>query len=177
MPGIVVFILFSAVLVQAQIASDIGRWQSEAERGDATAQFWLGAAYEGGKGVTHDFAQARRWLAESAKQDNADAANLLGQMHENAEGVPLDYAQAAKFYRAACQHRPDYGGATQGCNNLGLLYLAGRGVKQSNVEAYMFFKVSHTPENLAIAKACMSANEVSEAERRAMQWIHTHPDR
>jgi len=175
---IVGFILVSSVLAQSQTATDVARWQGEAERGNANAQFWVGAAYESGHGVSKDFAQAHEWLAKSAKQGNADAQNLLGQMYEDAEGVEQNFSKAAQWYRAACEHRPDYGGAGQGCNNLGLLYLDGRGVEQNLVEAYKYFKLSSNAEvNLAATRSRMSTDEIAEAERKAMQWIETHPER
>ncbi|MFL6439455.1 MAG: tetratricopeptide repeat protein [Terriglobales bacterium] len=149
----------------------VARWKSEAERGDASAQFWLGVAYERGKGVEQDFAQALRWSAESAKQGNADAQNMLGQMYEDAEGVSRDYIQAAKWCRAACENRPDYGGAGQGCNNLGLLYLDGNGVRRNRVEAYKYFKLSGSAVNLDIVKRTMTPDEVAEAEDRTEQWV------
>jgi uncharacterized protein len=167
-------VLLASALAQAQTPSDVARWNDEAERGDARAQFWLGAAYERGRGIEQDFRQALKWLVESAKQDNADAENLLGQMYEGAEGVPQDYRQAAKWYRAACEHRPDYGGAGQGCNNLGLLYLDGNGVKRN--EAYKYFRLANSGVNLDAAKRRMTEGEIADAERRTEQWIEAHPD-
>jgi len=169
-------VLLLSMLAQPQATSDVARWKNEASRGDAKAQFWLGVAYEGGKGIEQNFAEAFRWLAESAKQGNADAENLLGQMYENAEGVPRDYRQAAKWYRAACEHRPDYGGAGQGCNNLGLLYLDGRGVKRNGVEAYKYFRLSNSEVNLDAVRSSLTSDEIAEAERRAERWTEAHPD-
>ena len=169
-------VLLASALTHAQTSSDVARWNDEAERGDASAQFWLGAAYERGKGIEQDFGQALKWLAESAKQGNADAENVLGQMYEDAEGVPQDYRQAAKWYRAACEHRPDYGGAGQGCNNLGLLYLDGKGLKRNSVEAYKYFRLANSEVNLDAVKLRMTEGEIADAERLTEQWIEAHPD-
>jgi TPR repeat protein len=168
-------ILLASAFAQAQTPSDVERWNDEAERGDARAQFWLGVAYERGKGTEQDF-EAFKWLLESAKQGNAEAQNVLGQMYQDAEGVPQDYRQAAKWYRAACEQRPDYGGAGQGCNNLGLLYLDGNGVKRNSVKAYMYFRIANSGVNLDAAKLRMTEGEIAEAERRAVQWTEAHPD-
>jgi uncharacterized protein len=176
MSKVLPFILLVSAFVQPQTASDVARWRSDAERGNADAQKWLGVAYESGKGVPRDFSQALRWLRKSAKQGDADAQNLLGQMYEDAEGVPRDYVQAAKWYGAACEHRPDYGGAGQGCNNLGLLYLDGKGVARSRTEAYKFFRLSHSAFNLDIVKRAMTADEVAEAERQTELWLEAHPE-
>ncbi|MGA9304989.1 MAG: tetratricopeptide repeat protein [Candidatus Sulfotelmatobacter sp.] len=169
-------VLLASALAQAQASSDIARSNDEAERGDARAQFWLGAAYERGKGIEQDFGQALKWLMESAKRGSADAQNLLGQMYEDAEGVPQDYRQAAKWYRAACEHRPDYGGAGQGCNNLGLLYLDGKGVKRNSVEAYKYFRLANNGVNLGTAKRRMTKVGIVDAKQRTERWIEAHPD-
>ncbi len=169
-------VLLASALAQAQTPSDVARWSDEAERGDARAQFWLGVAYERGRGIEQDFGQALKWLVDSAKQGSADAETVLGQMYEEAEGVPQNYRQAAKWYRAACEHRPDYGGAGQGCNNLGLLYLDGNGVKRNSVEAYKYFRLANSEVNLRLVKRRMTEGEIADAERRTEQWIEAHPD-
>ncbi len=64
--------LLAAAFAEAQTNSDVTRWVYEAERGDARAQFLLGAAYESGIGVGQNFSDALRWLTKSANQGNAD---------------------------------------------------------------------------------------------------------
>ena len=167
--------LLTVTVAAAQTQSDVHRWLYEAEHGDARAQFWLGASYERGAGVGQNFAEALRWLAQSATQGNADAQNLLGQMYEEGEGVLLNYAQAAMWYGAACEHRPDYGGAGQGCNNLGLLYLEAQGLAENNVEAYKYFKLGGSTENLAVVMSKMTQAEVAEAEQETEQWFSRIP--
>src|SRR5262249_1834481 len=172
----VALILWFALTSSAQIMSPLARWLDKAKQGDADAQFWLGVDYESGRGIRQDFAQAIKWLLKSAKQGNADALNQLGTMYENAEGLPRDYVKAAVLYRAACEHRPDYGGAGQGCNNLGLLYLDGNGVRRDMIEAYKYFKVAGGERNLNFAKSRMTETQIAQAERQTEQWIEAHPD-
>ena len=160
----------------AQTASPLTVWLDKAVEGDASAQFWLGAAYERGDGIKQDFAQAIKWLLKSARQGNVDAKNLLGQMYEDAEGFPRDYVKAAGWYRAACEQRPDRGGAGQGCINLGLLCLDGNGVKRNMVEAYKYFKIGGSSANLNIAKSRMTAVQITEAEYQTELWFESHPD-
>jgi len=176
MSRIFVLVLLVSALAHAQTVPDVARLKAGAERGDDNSQFWLGVAYEDGRGIEQNFAEAFRWLAESAKQGNADAQNVLGRMYENAEGVPRDYRRAARWYRAACEHRPDYGGAGQGCNNLGLLYLDGRGVRRNDVEAYKYFRLCNCEVNLDAVSRRLTSDEIAEAERRAEEWIEAHPD-
>jgi hypothetical protein len=173
----VVALIFCIVLTSlAQTMSPLAIYLEKAEQGDAGAQFWLGVAYESGRGVKQDFAQAIKWLQKSAKQGNPDADFLLGQMYEDAEGFSRDYVKASEWYRVACEHRPDHGGAGQGCNNLGLLYLDGNGVKRNIIEAYKYFKIAGTAANLDVAKSRMTADEIDHAERQTEQWIEAHPD-
>jgi Sel1 repeat len=175
MSKILSLVLLASTLARTQTPADVARWKNEAEHGNAVSQLWLGVAYESGKGVQQDFKEALRWLAKSAQQGNADAQNLMGQMFEDGEGVPIDFVQAAKWYRTACENRPDRGGARQGCNHLGLLYLDGHGVKQSRVEAYKYFKLCSCSSNLANVKSDMTPAEMAEAERQTEKWIKAHP--
>jgi TPR repeat protein len=160
----------------AQTADDVQRWLHEAEAGKAAAGFWLGHSYEGGKGLEQDSKKAMEWFSWSAFHGNADAQNALGQIFENGEVVQTDYAQAAYWYWRACENRPDYGGAGQGCNNLGLLYLDGHGVPQDNVEAYKYFKIAGNSSALMYVTRGMTKTEVTDAEGRLKQWRLTHPE-
>jgi TPR repeat protein len=177
MVRIVAWVLFASLFTQAQTTTDIARWKVEAERGEPKAQFWLGASYLRGTGVERDYEQSLAWLTKSAKQGNADALNLLGQMYENGEGVRQDYSQAAKWYRVACERRPDYGGAGQGCNNLANLYVLGSGVEKDKVQAYKYFKLARNTSTLATLKPCMTDAEIAKAENETARWIEAHPDR
>jgi len=174
--ALVLVAVFFATVAQAQSPDDVARWTVEAYGGDAVAQSWLGAAYESGRGTVQDFGKAQEWLERAAQQGDADAMFLLGQMHEDGEGVPEDYVQAANWYRKACEQRPDYGGAGNGCNSLGLLYLNGLGVKKNALEAYKYFLVSRSPVNLKWAKIRLTKDEIAQAEHEAQRWFELHPD-
>ena len=86
-------------------------------------------------------------------------------MYEHGEGVPQNYVLAAQWYRKAAEHVPDFGGAGQGRNNLGLLYMDGLGVPKDYVQAYMWFSLTNFETNLSSAKAQMTPAQVLEAER------------
>jgi TPR repeat protein len=100
--------------------------RSAAKQGNAGAQMFLGASYEQGWTGRKNFKQALKWFRKAATQGNADAENALGQMYEDGEGVKQNYELAAQWYRKAAEHVPDFGGAGQGRNNLGLLYAGSR---------------------------------------------------
>jgi hypothetical protein len=96
-------------------------------------------------------------------------------MYEDGEGVRQDYTEAAKWYRMAAEHVSDFGGAGQGRNNLGLLYLNGNGVPKDFVQAYMWFHLTGRQTNLPYAKAQMTPSQIAEAERMATAWKHSPP--
>ena len=145
------------------------------EDGAVNAQFWLGLMYENGRGVKRNRQQALTWFLRAAKQGNPDAQVSRGQAYEDGDGVPQDYVQAAEWYRKAAEHVPDYGGAGQGRNDLGLLYLDGLGVPQDYVEAYKWFALAGVTQNMDEAAKRMTQDQVAEAQRRAKAWAKDHP--
>jgi len=168
----------------AESLSNGERWTDEklkdylarAESGDANAQSWLGAGYEQGWFGKPDVKEAFKWLSRAAAQGNPDAQFILGQMYETGEGVWQNYAQAANWYRLAAEHVPDFGGAGQGRNNLGLLYMHGLGVPKDFIQAYMWFSLSNFESNLSDAKDQLTPAQVSEAERMIEDWKRNHPE-
>lgn len=70
-----------------------------AERGNASAQVYLGWMYENERGVARDDAEAVRLYRLAANQGNAVAQGNLGLMYATGRGVPQDNAEALKFYR------------------------------------------------------------------------------
>lgn len=129
---------------------------------DADAQFWLGAGYEQGLFGKSDFQEAMKWLQRAAKHSNPDAQITLGQMCEDGEGVPKNYVLAAQWYRKAAEHVPDLGGAGQGRNHLGLLYLQGLGVPKDYLQAYMWFSLAGVESKVAAAQEAMKSGTNSQ---------------
>jgi TonB family protein len=149
---------------------------AKAQAGDASAQMWLGAAYEQGRFANTNLPEALKWFRKSAEQGNPDAQYALGQMYEGGRGVIQDYSLAAEWYRKAAEHEPDLGGAGQGRNHLGMLYVGGLGVPQDYVQAYMWFTLSGFSgnPNLDAAKAHMTDGQILEAEDLAQDWKSQH---
>jgi hypothetical protein len=105
-------------------------------------------------------------------------------MYEDGEGVKQNHVLAAKWYRKAAEHVPDLGGAGQGRNSLGLLYLEGRGVPMDYVQAHMWFRLSIggtskcglRTSNLSAAAQQMTTAEIQEAEHMVEEWKIRHHD-
>jgi TPR repeat protein len=56
-------------------------WQSLADKGDAEAEFRLGAMYEKGDGVTAEPSQAAKWYRKSADRGYAKAQYALDKLY------------------------------------------------------------------------------------------------
>jgi TPR repeat protein len=70
---------------------------------NATAQFYLGACYEQGLGVSKSYTQALYWYGKSAEQGFAVAQFNLGNSYYNGNEVTQDYEQAVYWYRKAAE--------------------------------------------------------------------------
>lgn len=149
--------------------------QQAAQKGNAEAQFDLGNAYEQGSLGTISYREALNWLHKSAKQGHPEAQAMLGQMYEDGEGVKQNYAMAAKWYRKAAEHVPNLGGAGQGRNNLGILYMQGRGVPTDLVRAYVWFALAGADESLEEVQSKMTAAQTLKAQHMADEWKRHHP--
>jgi uncharacterized protein len=151
--------------------------QRAARQGNSEAQFWLGTAYEQGLFGTTNYKEAVSWFQKSAKQGHPDAQVSLGQMYEDEEGVKQNYSMAAKWYRKAAEHVPNLGGAGQGRNDLGLLYLQGLGVPKDYVQAYMWFAVDSVEDNLNLkdVQSKMTAAQILRARQMTEEWKRHHP--
>lgn len=104
-------------------AAALSQLRESANRGDATAQDWLGAYRQ----RTDDPARAVFWYEKAARQGNVTAQNNLGTLYANGFGAPKNLSQAAYWYRKAAEQ----GNATAQ-NNLGILYHEGQGVAKND---------------------------------------------
>jgi TPR repeat protein len=151
------------------------KWMLKAaEHGNAGAQFWLGVAYEQDWFGTIDVKEAVRWYQKAAESGDPDAQVELGRRYEDGEGVEQNLSLAAEWYRRAAECVPDLGGAGQGRNRLGLLYMEGRGVPKDFVQAYFWFRLRGSEQNAAEAKEHLSPAQLLGAERLIDEWKRQH---
>ena len=138
------------------------RWfRIAAEQGYAEAQFNLGWCYE-----SEDPAEALRWYLKAAGHGNVWAQQWLGLCYENGQIImPQDYVEAAKWFRKAAEQGEAH---SQFC--LGRCYLNGMGVVMDRVEAFKWFRISDSSEEVASTKALLSPEEFQEAERRVQDF-------
>jgi TPR repeat protein len=123
-----------AVPQSAQNASaSFSKLQSQAENGDALAQYKVAQSYLGHP-TNENYQSGLKWLRASAAQGNASAEFLLGHLYEHGQGVPRDYAKAAENYRAAALQ-----GHSSAENNLASLYQHGQGVPKNMSRAFEWY--------------------------------------
>jgi len=72
-----------------------------AQKGNAEAQFKLGAMYGNGLGVERDVAEAVNWYRKAAEQGNAEGQFYLGLSLAYGQGVTKNEAEAVKWCRKA----------------------------------------------------------------------------
>lgn len=72
-----------------------------AEKGDASARFYLGVMYYKGQGVPQDYEEAAKWFLKAADQGEAFAPFNLGLMYYKGKGVPQDYVKAHMWFNLA----------------------------------------------------------------------------
>jgi TPR repeat protein len=151
------------------------RWMLRAaEQGDTEAQFWLGVAYEQNWFGNLDIQEAIKWYRKAAEGGNPDGQVELGQKYEDGEGVEQNYKLAAEWFRKAAEHVPDLGGAGQGRNRLGLLYMQRLGVPQDYVQAYFWFSLDGAEGNAAAARAHLMPAQIRGVERLINDWKQQH---
>src|SRR3977135_2521321 len=68
-----------------------------AERGEPTAQAYLGYMFETGRGVPQNYTEAAMWYRRAAEQGDSLAQYSLGLLYDHGFGVPRDIVEANKW--------------------------------------------------------------------------------
>lgn len=89
---------------QKDYASAVQILTSEAEKGDAEAQFRLASLYRGGLGVEKNLQQAFEWMDKAAQQGHAKAEYNLGEFYYHGWGVARDREKANHWYEKAAEN-------------------------------------------------------------------------
>jgi len=134
--------------------SEVSELQAKAEKGDLIAQYALGKAYEGGKGITENDELAVKWYRKAAEQGNSDAQTRLGIMYRLGLGVPRDKEEAVRWYRKAAKQ-----GNAQGMFNMGVSYYNGDGVPSDPTAAYAWFLLAQEAGNPLAEDAVKRSSE------------------
>src|SRR5882724_1708145 len=103
-------------------------FQKSAAQGFAGGYYGLGEAYDLGRGVTQDYAQAMLLYLKATEL--SDAEMHIGLLYARGHGVKQDYARATSWYRKAAE-----AGSLEAELTLGDMYQTGSGVKQDDTQA------------------------------------------
>jgi uncharacterized protein len=128
---------YAAPHSQENASTSFSTLRSQAEQGDAVAQYNLAQFYLRHDPAHEDYQSALKWLRASTAQGNAGAEFLLGYLYERGLGVPRDYAKAAENYRAAALQ-----GDSSAENNLASLHQHGQGVRRNLGKAFGWYLAS-----------------------------------
>jgi hypothetical protein len=92
-------------VVQMLSRYEISGLRRRARYGDAPAAFALGMAYEVGKFVPRNCAEAARWVTTAAEAGNAAAQYNLGLRYRDGDGVRASRTASEKWLRKAAARR------------------------------------------------------------------------
>lgn len=112
--------------LQEAAAQPVAELARKAAAGDADSQFALGAAYDAGRDVPRDLAEALKWYLRAAEAGHLEAQNSVGSALQS----DRRYGEALAWYEKAAAK-----GHARSISNLASLYDAGLGVKQDRVKA------------------------------------------
>lgn len=85
--------------------SELNKLKTQAEQGDAEAQFQLGRYYDNidGTAAERDIVKAVEWYRRAAVQGHAKAQNNLASCYYHGEGVPENLVEALKWFAIAAK--------------------------------------------------------------------------
>lgn len=141
-----------------------------AENGDVSSYLNLSACYYNGLGVSKNETQAFQWTKKAAENDNVQAYLLLASLYFGGQGVEKDSVEGFNWIKKAAdkeyppsysvlgdyysRYKKDYekaiywfkrgteAGDPESFVNMGLMYVDGIGVEQSDIESYKCFKTA-----------------------------------
>jgi TPR repeat protein len=104
---------------------DIDALRQSAERGNPTAQSYLGVRYEEGNGVAKSAHDAAYWYRLAAERGFPEAQFRLGELYKKGSGVPQNNPLALEWWEKAANK-----GHALAQNSLGEAYAKGEGVQK-----------------------------------------------
>lgn len=115
----------------------VREYQPLAERGSASAQFFMGVLYANGHGVSKNLEKALYWYRLSANQGHGLAQTDLATLYSKGEGVPQDYEEAVRLYKLAAEE-----GYALAQHNFASMYYFGQGVPKDYREAFRLLSLA-----------------------------------
>lgn len=144
-------------------------WRPLAERGNASAQFYVGQLYATGKGVQQDDGQAVAWSRRAAEAGVAEAQNNLGMSYLTGSGVARDPERAIFWLRKAAEQ-----GEPKAQFNLGTLHDNDRGDAQEDQQAAYWYRkaadLDHAESQYNLGVMYSKGRGVPKDDEQAVRW-------
>jgi len=160
--------------VEKNPAEAVKWYQKAAQQTNHVALFSLARMYENGQGVARDRAEALKYYRRAADEGYEVAQRILSGMYARGHLVQRDPVEAFKWARRAAGSGDPYARTL-----LAQYYSTGQGTGKDLVEAYALLKLasSKLPQakaNLAKLEAAMTAEQVTKAQKRALELDKRH---
>lgn len=123
-----------SAFAEAKGTQEFQKLMNAAKKGDAEAQYWLGAMYADSESPQKNLKEAVKWFRKSAEQEFEAAQYMMGIVYESGMAVKRDFKEAASWFTKAAMQ----GFAPTQCE-LALMYLQGVGVTQQYSIALTLF--------------------------------------
>ena len=143
--------------------------------GNAEAQNHLGVIYAKGDGVPQDYAEAVKWFARAAEQNESLVVQAIAQynlasLHHEGKGVARDPAKAVEWTRRAAEQ-----GLSIAQYNFGVLHNTGEGVPQNHAEAMKWYILAahagHAKAEYNLGVMFYEGEGVFRNHAEAMKWF------
>jgi TPR repeat protein/transglutaminase-like putative cysteine protease len=119
-----------------------------AEKGHASAQYYLGWMYEHGLGMAADHHEAARWYRLAAEQGDTSSQAQLGYFYQTGLGVVRDDGQATQWYARSAD-----AGDRVGQMRLAVMYRDARGVARDFKQAEKWLSMAADQDSAWAMKA------------------------
>ena len=147
-----------------------------AEKGDLTAEHYLGFCYSSGERAQSNAALALSWYQRAGEAGYLPSFNNLGVLYHEGKLVPHDPARAIGYYRQAAS-----GGMAQAQANLAFAYQNGEGVAADAQEALKWFRQAadrgHTTAMVNVGRAYRFGQGVPKDSQAAIRWFQAADER
>jgi len=146
-------------------------FRKASDKGDASAQYFLGWMYETGTGVTKDDAEALRWIRLAADQDYSVAQFNLGYRYSEGNGVTKNYSTAVTWFERSAKN-----GHAASQYYLASLYLKGGGpVAKNSLEAMRWFRAAadqgHAEAQTGVGMMYAKGEGVARDIEESIKWF------
>ena len=112
-------------------------WYPLAEKGNPSAQMYIGLMYSQGHSVDQDDAAAANWYTLASDQGYAPAEWRLAVLYHHGSGLAQNHQKSAELYNSAARKGDLYAQKA-----LGVIFSQGLGIQKDNILAHLWLNIS-----------------------------------